>query len=76
MRIIDKKYYDDVTFKDMAYKTRELKRRKCEHCGHSIDFVSGTLYLICSYCGRRVYRDDKTKFKIELKERLKKKEEI
>lgn len=59
-------------FKDINYKRRVLQVRKCEHCGHSVDFRSGLLYYICNYCGKRIYRNNKIKFKIELQERLKK----
>ena len=59
-------------FKDINYKRRILQVRKCEHCGHSVDFRSGLLYYICDYCGKRIYRNNKIKFKIELQERLKK----
>lgn len=43
---------------------------KCE-CGHSMFFKRD--YHICTWCGKRVYKDDKTKFKYELNKLLKKK---
>ena len=44
---------------------------KCE-CGHSMFFKRD--YHYCTWCGRKVYKDDKTKFKYELIKLLKKKE--
>lgn len=61
----------------LSYKELEKKRRfiadnsiKCE-CGHSMFFVKD--YHICSWCGRKVYKDDKTKFKYELIKKIKEK---
>lgn len=59
-------------FKDINYKRRILQVRKCDHCGHSVDFRSGFRYILCSWCGARIYKNDRTKFKVELEERLNK----
>lgn len=34
---------------------------KCEHCGHSVSFRRPH-YLICGWCGRKVYLTKKIKF--------------
>lgn len=62
----------DKIFRDTKYKQKTLRTRKCEKCGHSVDFRSGFRYILCSWCGARIYKNDRTKFKVELKERLKK----
>lgn len=62
----------DKAFCDIRYRRRSMQVRKCEKCGHSIDFRSGLKYIICSWCGARIYKNDRTKFKVELEERLKK----
>jgi len=36
----------------------------CEHCGHSVTFLRNH-YLICNWCGYKVYPSKKYKF-IEL----------
>jgi len=61
----------------LSLEELEKKRRfiadnsiKCE-CGHSMFFVKD--YHICSWCGRKVYKDDKTKFKYELIKKIKEK---
>ena len=53
---------------------RDLKfikehRRKCE-CGHAIDFKGYYEYKICTWCGRKVYKDEKAQFKFEMEKRL------
>lgn len=42
---------------------------KCE-CGHSMFFKRDN--MICSWCGRRVFKDDRAKFKYELNRKIKK----
>lgn len=43
---------------------------KCEHCGHVIvmTFAERT---ICNHCNKWVYKNDKIKFKYEMKKRIK-----
>jgi hypothetical protein len=55
---------------------RDLKfikehRRKCE-CGHAIDFKGYYDYKICTWCGRKVYKDDRAQFKHIMEQRLSK----
>lgn len=59
--------YKDIE-KLAKYKTNH--KVKCK-CGHSMFFKRD--YHICTWCGKRVYKDDKTKFKYELNKLLKKK---
>lgn len=61
----------------LSYKELEKKRKfiaensiKCE-CGHSMFFKRD--YHLCTWCGRKVYKDAKTEFKYELLKSLKKK---
>ena len=50
--------------------------RKCK-CGHSITFTNPrTLQVCCSWCGRMVYKDDKTAFVLKLQNKLKKIERL
>ena len=44
-------------------------RRKCA-CGHAIDFKGYFDYKICTWCGRKVYKDEKAQFKFEMEKRL------
>ena len=62
-----------LSYKDLKKKERFITDNsiKCE-CGHSMFFKRD--YHICTWCGRKVYKDDKTKFKYELIRLLKKKE--
>ncbi len=46
-------------------------RRYCE-CGHSIYISEKMGSLICHWCGRKVYFDEKDKKKDEFKERMRK----
>lgn len=59
--------YKDIE-KLARYKTDH--KVKCE-CGHSMFLIRDS--VICSWCGRKVYKDDRTKFRYELTKRLKKK---
>ena len=52
--------YKDVE-KIAKFKVEHLI--KCE-CGHSMFFQRDS--AICSWCGRRVFKDDKAKFKYEM----------
>lgn len=45
-------------------------RRYCKYCGHSQYVPSYVEYVICDYCSHKIYRDDKTEFKIKLKKNL------
>lgn len=61
----------------LSYKEIEKRRRfisdnsvKCK-CGHSMFFERD--YHYCTWCGRKVYKDDRTKFKYELSSLIKKK---
>lgn len=38
----------DKIFRDTIYKQKTLRTRKCEKCGHSIDFASGLQYVLCT----------------------------
>ena len=43
---------------------------KCK-CGHTINFLKNTK-VICTWCGRVVYADEKTRFKEIIKKTIKK----
>lgn len=43
---------------------------KCKHCGHTI--LPTRERLICSYCGKWVYRNEKIEFKYKLEQISKK----
>lgn len=43
--------------------------RKCE-CSHSVDYLSNRDYIVCTWCGRRIYKNDKIKFRYELLRRI------
>ena len=42
-------------------------QKQCKKCGRKIVFRFNTERLICDWCGFYVYKDEKTKFKYELK---------
>ena len=48
---------------------------KCK-CSHTILFTGVKDRLLCTYCGRYVYRDKKTEMKYKLKELLWKRKEV
>lgn len=61
----------------LSLKDIEKKRRfvtdnavKCQ-CGHSLFFKRD--YIICTWCGNMVFRNDKAKFKYKLNQAIKKK---
>lgn len=43
-------------------------RIKCE-CGHSISFLGRNKYTICSWCGRKIYKNSLEEFKDKLKKK-------
>lgn len=57
------------TFNDADYKRRVYQVRKCDKCGHSVDYRMNVTYIICSHCGNKIY---KIKFKNILQDKLKK----
>lgn len=44
-------------------------RHKCS-CGHTVYIPQRNEFVYCDWCFRRVYKDEKTKFKHKLLERL------
>ena len=46
-------------------------QKHCKNCGHSV-FVVNVDRIICSWCGKYVYKDDKTEFSYKIKENLNK----
>ena len=57
-------------FNDKKYKTKTLLKRKCEKCGHSIDYISLKDFTLCTWCGAKIYKNEKIKFRYELEKRL------
>ena len=51
---------------DKAFTITTKEKRKCE-CGHT-QLLGMQDRVICNYCGKYIYKDDKTKFKYKLKE--------
>ena len=43
-------------------------RIKCK-CGHSISFLGRNKYKICSWCGRKVYKNSLEEFKDKLRKK-------
>ena len=52
MNKLGEKYFKSITDRTI----------KCK-CGHSIVFAKSTKKVICSWCGKYVYRDPKEEFK-------------
>lgn len=52
------------------FRERADNRVKCR-CGHSMTFPFDKEKLICSWCGRLVYKNKKTEFKEVLKTTIK-----
>lgn len=48
-------------------------RIKCS-CGHTVYIPNCIDKLLCSWCGRYVFKDSKAEFKYRLKEKLNKKD--
>lgn len=67
-----------IGFKQMQMLDNERNnyKRYC-HCGHSIAFspTSKKQKLICDWCGKYIYKNDKEKFKSLLLKQIKKEEE-
>lgn len=51
---------------DNAFTINTKEKRKCK-CGHT-QLLGAKDRVIYNYCGKYIYKDDKTKFKYKLKE--------
>lgn len=61
---------DDIKIADELFKYR----RKCKNCGHVMTFYR-TSYrdkIICTHCGKYVYKNDSIEFREKIKEATKK----
>ena len=65
--IINKKKYKEERKKDNAYT--EIKRY-CK-CGHAVYVIKQFKKVVCGYCGRYVYYDEKEEFKDKLQRKIK-----
>lgn len=45
--------------------------RYCK-CGHSVQFKTGIPYVICTYCGRLIFRDKRSEYNYKIKRRFQK----
>lgn len=74
MAHIDRKRYDDTTFKDIEkIATSETKSTiYCKSCGHSI-IMPNADRTICGWCGSWVYRTPQIEFKYNLIKKIKEK---
>lgn len=63
---------ENKTFKQIIEEHNKFREymRKCS-CSHTMLFTGKKDRLICSHCGRYVYKDDLTKLKYKMKELLK-----
>ncbi|MEE0137739.1 hypothetical protein [Fusobacterium ulcerans] len=52
---------------DRMFKTYTDNSYKCS-CGHTIAIAKSCEKIVCSYCGRYVFREKKDEFKYRLKE--------
>lgn len=60
-----------MTFEEDTKRFNALAKQRihCKHCGHSITFYKGSYKdkIICSYCGRYIYKNGLIEFKEKLK---------
>lgn len=56
--------------RDTKYDAKNTCVRHC-NCGHSVDYVKRPDYILCTWCGRRIYKNDKLEFMYEIRRRLK-----
>ena len=47
-------------------------QRQCEHCGRKQYLFHSQVKTICDWCGHWIFKNEKEKFKHEMKSRLKK----
>lgn len=59
-------------FNDKKYEERVKKRRNCKKCGKSVDFISDKPFIICTWCGNRIYKTNKIEFKLKTLSAMKK----
>lgn len=52
---------------DKFFTERSKFKRKCK-CGHTIPMSPNVKKLLCNWCGRYVFRDDKDEFLYRLNE--------
>ena len=64
-------YHD--TFDPFTKQKVRYYRKRCPNCGHSISFLTNH-YVICDYCGIKVYPTEKAEFKDKMILELRKKE--
>lgn len=62
--------YSDVYDPYTNEKIR-LVRRYCDNCHHSVSFLKDH-FVICSFCGNKVYPNERSEFKDKLIKELKK----
>ena len=62
-----------MTFEEQKKLDNFIKKnlnRKCE-CGHSINFINSDK-IICTHCGKYVFKNKEDEFKYKLNQKLKK----
>ena len=60
-------FSDDINY----FKRIAKSKRVCKNCGHTAyNFKEDR--IICSYCGKWIYKNDKIEFRYRMKEGLKK----
>ena len=62
---------NDMNFKELTKYVDEVQNfmYKCK-CSHTVMIAKAKKYVICSHCGRRVYRNKEEEFKNRLEEKL------
>lgn len=66
---------NEMQFKEMMkYHSKMTEyKTKCKNCGHGMAIPPQLDKIICDWCGRYIFKDDKTEFKYRLLEKLKNK---
>ena len=64
-----RKYYANNKELSRILNDITKSRIKCE-CGHSVLFPQKADRVICSWCGKYVYKNEQVEFKYKMKEKL------
>jgi len=62
-----------ITLKEVDKKNNALTpfKKLCRNCGHSVIIIELDR-IICTHCGKWIYKDDKTEFMYKMREEIKK----
>lgn len=51
---------------DMIYISKTKQIRQCKNCKHKITYRARMPFVLCDWCGSKIYKNDKIEFKEKL----------